>query len=325
MSKRYSRNAPPAPGDKLPVRLMTHSGNSAPGDTTKSQPLFSILSPVYNSSAFVKRSYYTLKSQTFTDWEWVVVDDGSTDNTAELVESISDPRIRLIRYSPNRGRGNARHVALEASRGEWIVIWDIDDMYFPDRLEKINEARVAGDDFACSYAVVVDNDLAVKGVRGFHPRSPGLPRYFVHPTLACRTEVARRIGYDPAFRIGEDAPITWGLDDNYRGRYIEEALAIYQEEREISLGKAIDSKTAHLAQMRKLYRQGMVRTGALGRFVLLAKWELKLAVLKLMRIAPELYRQTLKFRSYGALREGWRLSPQRTAFLEQIRSGSWRA
>src|SRR6185503_9528073 len=233
-----------------------------------------------------------LRQQTFTDWEWIVVDDGSPDDSARIARAITDPRVRVLGYTPNRGRGNARNVALEASRGEWIVTWDIDDMYFPDRLEKINEARVAGYDFACSYAVVVDNDLTIKGVRGFHPRSPGLPRYFVHPTLACRTEVA---------------------------------LAIYQEEREISLGKAIDSKSAHLTQMRKLYRQGMVKSGALGRFVLLAKWELKLAILKFMRVAPDFYRQTLKFRTYGALREGWRLSPQRTAFLEQLRSGTWRS
>ena len=289
------------------------------------RPAFSVLSPVYKSAAFVERSWHCLRQQTLTDWEWIVVDDGSPDDSARIARAITDPRVRVLGYTPNRGRGNARNVALEASRGEWIVTWDIDDMYFPDRLEKINEARVAGYDFACSYAVVVDNDLAIKGVRGFHPRSPGLPRYFVHPTLACRTDVARRIGYDPAFRIGEDAPITWGLDDNYRGCYIEEALAIYQEEREISLGKAIDSKSAHLTQMRKLYRQGMVKSGALGRFVLLAKWELKLAILKLMRVAPDFYRQTLKFRSYGALREGWRLSPQRTAFLEQLRSGTWRS
>jgi glycosyltransferase involved in cell wall biosynthesis len=287
------------------------------------RPAFSVLSPVYNSAAFVERSWHCLQQQTFTDWEWIVVDDGSPDDSARIARAIADPRVRVLSYTPNRGRGNARNVALEASRGEWIVIWDIDDMYFPDRLEKINAARLAGYDFACSYAVVVDNDLAVKGVRGFHPRSPGLPRYFVHPTLACRTEVARRIGYDPEFRIGEDAPITWGLDDNYRGCYIEEALAIYQEEREISLGKAIDSKTAHLTQMRKLYRQGMVRAGTLGRFVLLAKWEAKLAVLKLMRVAPDLYRQTLKFRSYGARHEGFQLSPQRMAFLEQLRSRTW--
>lgn len=301
---------------------MTQSELPARGDTARPKPVFSILSPVFNSSAFVRRSYYTLKSQTFTDWEWIVVDDGSTDNTAELVKSISDPRIRLIGYAPNRGRGYARNRSLEASRGEWMVIWDIDDMYFPDRLERINRARLEGFDFCCSYAVVVDNSLAIKGVRGFHPRSPGLPRYFVHPTLACRLDVARRVGYDPEFRIGEDAPITWGLDDNYRGCFIEEALMIYQEEREVNVEKAISSNAMHLVQIRRIYQRGLIKSGVIGRLVLLAKWRLKQAALRIMRIVPGLYRLTLRFRTYGATAAGWRLSPEREAFLENIRSRS---
>jgi len=301
---------------------MTHSEHPAPGGTAQPKPVFSILSPVFNSSAFVRRSYYTLKSQTFTDWEWVVVNDGSTDNTAELVKSISDPRIRLISYAPNRGRGYARNRALESSRGDWMVVWDIDDMYFPDRLERINRARLEGFDFCCSYAVVVNNDLAIKGVRGFHPRSPGLPRYFVHPTLACRLDVARSIGYDPEFRIGEDAPITWGLDDNYRGCFIEEALMIYQEEREINVEKAIASNVMHLVQIRRLYHRGLIKAGMIERLALLAKWRLKQVVLRLMRIMPGLYRLTLRFRTYGVTAKGWRLSPEREAFLESIRSRS---
>lgn len=279
------------------------------------------MSPVFNCAAFIRRSYYTLKSQTFTDWEWVVVDDGSTDNTVEIVRSIADPRIRLISYSPNKGRGYARNRALEASRGDWMVVWDIDDMHFPDRLEKINQARIQGFDFCCSYAVVVNNDLVIKGVRGFHPHSLGLPRYFVHPTLACRLDVARDIGYDPAFRIGEDAH-TWSLDDNYRGHFIEEALMIYQEEREVNLEKAIESNVMGLVQVRRLYRRGLIKAGMIEHVALLAKWQLKLAVLRLMRIAPGLYRLTLRFRTYGVTAKGWRLSPEREAFLESIRSRS---
>ncbi len=300
---------------------MTNPEHPALGDTAQPKPVLSILSPVFNSSAFVRRSYFTLKSQSFTDWEWIVVDDGSTDNTAEIVKAISDPRIRLFSYAPNRGRGYARNLALEASRGEWMVVWDIDDMYFPDRLEKINQARLDGFDFCCSYAVVVDNDLVIKGVRGFHPRSPGLPRYFVHPTLACRLSVARDIGYDPAFRIGEDAPLTWGLDDNYRGCYIDEALMIYQEEREVNVEKALAANMMHLVQIRRLYRRDLIKAGMIERLALLSKWKLKQTALRLMRIVPSLYRLTLRFRTYGVTAKGWRLAPERIAFLENLRSG----
>ncbi len=102
-------------------------------------PVFSVITPVYNGEAFVDRCYRCLALQTFTDWEWVVVDDGSTDHTAELVRRIADPRVRLTSYQPNRGRGHARLQALEASRGDWMVVWDVDDLHYPDRLARIHK------------------------------------------------------------------------------------------------------------------------------------------------------------------------------------------
>lgn len=85
-------------------------------------PKLSVVSPVYNCESYVKCCYYTLENQTFTDWEWVVVDDGSTDNTANLIRQIDDSRIKLISYMPNRGRGYARSRAIEACSGDWIVV-----------------------------------------------------------------------------------------------------------------------------------------------------------------------------------------------------------
>jgi len=110
-------------------------------------PTFSVITPIFNGEDFVHRCYSLLSMQTFTDWEWVVVDDGSTDKTADLVRQIDDERVRFITYMPNRGRGYARTRALEAACGEWMVVWDVDDLYFPDRLEKINKARLEGYDF----------------------------------------------------------------------------------------------------------------------------------------------------------------------------------
>jgi len=285
-------------------------------------PVFSLISPVYNCAAFVRRCYYTLQRQTFDDWEWIIVNDGSTDNLEEVLEGISDERIRTDGSPVNRGRGYARKRALEMSRGDWMVVWDVDDMYFPDRLEAINRARLAGHDFCCSYALVVDNDFAIKGVRGFHPRSPGLPRYFVHHTLGCNLEIARNIGYDPALRVAEDATITWVLDESYRGCFIDEALTIYQEDREVNIEKAVQANESQLAQLRKLYRQGAITASAAERLVRLTKWQLKLAILRLMKFMPGLYTLTVPLRSYGSTAEGWQLSPERLAFVEDLRQGA---
>jgi len=282
-------------------------------------PVFSVITPVYNGARYIRRCFAMLAGQTFGDWEWVVVDDGSTDGTAEIVRDIGDNRIRLVTYHPNRGRGYARHSALVAAQGEWMVVWDADDLYFPDRLAQINEARLAGFDFCCSYAVVVDNDLQVKGVRGFHPAAHGLPRHFVHHTLGCRMEVARTVGYDPALRVGEDATITWVLDGKYRGRFLDDALTIYQEEHEVSVSKALATNDAQICQFRAARRNGLLDETQGDYLYILARFYAKYAVLLLMRFAPGLYRLTIPMRTYGETVPGYALPAWRTEFIDKLR------
>ncbi len=210
--------------------------------------ILSVVTPIFNGERFVERCYASLKAQTFADWEWVVVDDGSTDGTAKALGGIHDCRLRIVRLPHNEGRGSARARALNEARGDWMVVWDVDDLNYPDRLARVNSARLEGYDFCCSYAVVVDNALRMKGVRGFEPAFRVLPRYFVHPTLACRTDLARDIGYDPALRAGEDLTLMLTLARRYRGQFIDEALMIYQEDREVNLDKAIASNESQRAR-----------------------------------------------------------------------------
>lgn len=279
-------------------------------------PVFSVLTPVYNGATHIGRCYACLAAQTFSDWEWVIVDDGSTDGTAEMVQSLDDTRIRLVSYEPNRGRGYARCQSLAAATGEWMVVWDADDLYFPDRLEKINQARLEGYDFFCSYTVVVDNDLRVKGIRGFHPPSKGLPRHFVHPTLACRLDIARTIGYDPALRTGEDAMMTWSINANYRGLFFEDALAIYREDNEVNLQKGLETNAAQIAQLADARRRGLLRLPVLKLAALMAQLRTKRLVLLLMKLAPALYGRTVAIRSYGETVKGYVLPVWRISFLE---------
>lgn len=282
------------------------------------KPAFSVITPVYNGAAFIERCYRVLLDQTCGDWEWVVVDDGSTDDTLERLRGIRDARVRIFSYPDNRGRGYARNMALAESRGEWMVVWDADDIYFPDRLEKTLRAKAAGYDFCCSYAAVLDNRMRLKGVRGFHPSMHGIPRHFVHHSLGCRLDIARRIGYDPAFRTGEDATITWVLNAMYRGLFIEEALTVYQEEREISVAKAIATNQAQRAQIRAIRKQKLLQLTTDQYGTLLGKLLIKRTILEIMRLAPSAYGLTLKRRSYGVTQAGYTLPAERLAYLERF-------
>lgn len=282
-------------------------------------PVFSVLTPVYNGAPYIRRCYATLAAQTFGDWEWVVVDDGSTDGTSEIVRALGDTRVRLISYQPNRGRGYARCESLAAAGGQWMVVWDADDFYFPDRLERTNQARLEGYDFFCSYTVVVDSGLRVKGVRGFEPPRHGLPRHFVHHTLGCRVEIARKLGYDAALRTGEDAIITWAINANYRGLFFEDALAVYEEDREVNVDKGLATNAAQITQLADARRRGFLRLAPTSHVALALRLRVKRLALFLMKLAPALYRLTVPMRSYGETATGYVLPQHRVEFLESMR------
>lgn len=285
-----------------------------------SEPALSIMTPIYNGSDFVFRCYKNLLSQTLTNWEWVVVDDGSTDRTSEIVQNIDDSRIRLIRYQQNRGRGYARTVAINESKGDWIVIWDVDDLHFPERLESIDRARLQGYDFFCSYAVVVNNRMGIKSIRGFGKPSGCLGRGYVHPTLALKKELAKSIGYTITCGvggIGEDVKISWVLPLKYKGMWFEDALTIYQEDREVNLKKSIDSNIAQLGMLRELMSDGLIYNER-KYFVSSLKYLMKIFVLNIARVYPYIYKNSVSLRSYGQLRNGWKLSQSKIEYLEQI-------
>jgi glycosyltransferase involved in cell wall biosynthesis len=98
-------------------------------------PAVSIVTPAWNAAAFLGESIDSVRAQTFTDWEMVIVDDGSTDDTAALVESYAaaDSRIRLLRQS-NSGPSAARNRAMRAARGEFFTFLDSDDRWSPEFL-----------------------------------------------------------------------------------------------------------------------------------------------------------------------------------------------
>ncbi len=99
-------------------------------------PLFSIIIPTYNRASLLLKAIGSLKNQTFENWELIIIDDGSTDDTKALVNSITDYRIRYF-YQNNQERSAARNAGIEEAVGDYITFLDSDDYYLPERLEKL--------------------------------------------------------------------------------------------------------------------------------------------------------------------------------------------
>lgn len=96
-------------------------------------PKVSVIVPVYNQAAYVAEAIQSVIKQTSPNWEMVVVDDGSTDSTAEVVAQFDDPRIHYL-FQANRGLPGARNTGITHSSGEYLAFLDADDLYHPDKL-----------------------------------------------------------------------------------------------------------------------------------------------------------------------------------------------
>src|SRR5690242_18871494 len=97
-------------------------------------PTVSVITAVYNSKRFISRTLNSILGQSFSDFEYILVDDGSTDDSAAIIESVGDPRVRLLRNDRNQRLVYTRNRAITAASGEFIAITDHDDVSLPTRL-----------------------------------------------------------------------------------------------------------------------------------------------------------------------------------------------
>ena len=98
--------------------------------------LVSIIMPSYNTAPYIEETIQTVLNQTYTNWELIIVDDCSTDNTDEVLSRISDSRIRIFKNDRNSGAAVSRNRALREAKGQWIAFLDSDDLWMPEKLEK---------------------------------------------------------------------------------------------------------------------------------------------------------------------------------------------
>src|SRR5690348_1065740 len=106
-------------------------------NNSEQHPVVSVILPTYNRASLISRAIRSVLNQTFTDWELLIVDDGSTDATEQLIRSRSaDSRIRYMKLPQNVGMCNARNHGIALARGEFIAFLDSDDEWLPTKLEK---------------------------------------------------------------------------------------------------------------------------------------------------------------------------------------------
>jgi len=99
-------------------------------------PKITVFIPAYNREKYIGDAIESILAQTFTNYEILLIDDGSTDGTVDIMRSYTDPRLRIIRNEKNLGIPKTRNKGIEHARGEYIAMLDSDDRAYPTRLEK---------------------------------------------------------------------------------------------------------------------------------------------------------------------------------------------
>jgi len=192
--------------------------------------------PAFNGERTIEIALQSLGLQTHKSWEAIVVNDGSTDRTSEIVQSFNDPRIKLVDLPRNRGRAYARQVALDESSGDFVAYLDCDDFYHPQKLERQltyfhnNPKSVY---CGCGFGSLdIDGSLRrVRSKRYIKTRKfkLGDPFPFAPVASMIRSDLAHSGAYSPGLRLAEDIDYFYKILDGKLYGTIPDVLYFYHE------------------------------------------------------------------------------------------------
>jgi glycosyltransferase involved in cell wall biosynthesis len=199
----------------------------------------SVLMPVRNGALFLPQAINSILAQTLRELELIVIDDASSDATASILRSCTDPRLRVISLDTPRGIAHALNRGIRESTGSWIARMDADDVSMPKRLERqvaflCRHLEVA----ACgTWAIDIDEEGSFLGTRQT-PRGQALarncwyPSPLIHPSVVMRAEVIREFTYDETLDAAQDYDLWFRMASRFRLANLPEYLLLYRVHRD---------------------------------------------------------------------------------------------
>ncbi|MGA1823650.1 MAG: glycosyltransferase [bacterium] len=200
---------------------------------TSKRPKVSVIIPTYNQAGYLCEAIESVLCQTYNDYELVVIDDGSYDNTKEAVSSYSSAKIRYF-YQKNNGLPSALNLALDKSRGEYIARLDHDDLYLTEKLEKQVSLLDSNPNIGLVYtqAYTIDEKGNIDGLYLKNHTCPPEPlrilRHFLFPptqSIMFRRTCLDKVSYfDKNMPIANDWDFCIRMVQHYKFAYIEKPL-----------------------------------------------------------------------------------------------------
>ncbi len=166
------------------------------------QPLVSVIIPVYNAAAYVREAIESVRAQTYPNREIVCVDDGSSDDSLEVLRSFGDA-VTIVRRAENGGIGAARNNGIAAARGEVFAFLDADDVWLPQKLA-LQMPRLSVADISFAHMRCFLSPELPESVRAVRECPPGdRPGYIASTAVITRAAFDRVGGFESKWRVGE--------------------------------------------------------------------------------------------------------------------------
>lgn len=202
-------------------------------------PQISVLLPVYNGETYLRETIESILNQTYDNFEFIIINDGSTDRTASIIKQYTDPRIRFYDQQ-NRGLSATLNRAIELAKGEYLARQDHDDISFPKRFEK--QIAFLESHPSCgmvgTWAEILEVNKKTQRIHRHSAESPVLKfellfdNPFVHSSMMIRKEVFETVGLystDPSRQPPEDYELWSRVARKFEVANIPEVLLVYRE------------------------------------------------------------------------------------------------
>ena len=212
-------------------------------------PHFSIIMPLYNKAPYVRKAVESIVGQTYGDWELIVVDNGSTDGSGEIVAGKTDSRIRIVRLKENIGPGGARNHGVSESIAPWICFLDADDWWEPTFLEEMAgliERHPSAGIYGTGYYIVkngkkriapigVDNNFREGEVNYCQVYAKTLCMPLTSISVAIPREIFDKTGgFKTHLRLGEDFDLWIRIALKHRVVFLNKPLSNYNQDVDIT-------------------------------------------------------------------------------------------
>lgn len=261
------------------------------------EPVVTIGIPIFNAARTLSAAVRSVFSQTYVDWELILVDDGSVDGSDRIASSIRDPRVRVVRDTTRRGLPFRLNQIASLARGRYLARMDADDVMHPERLAKQvawfranADAHVLG-----THTYIIDQDDSIAG-----KRIPDVAQsfaaalnngVFIHPTVMMERSWALENPYDINADRAEDIALWASTWHHSKFAVLPEPLFFYRETLPLRLSGVLRGQRTHRGVLK---RHGVTRLGRLrvGRMIgkSLAR-SFVYAVIGRTPFAAQLYRQ----------------------------------